>query len=100
MTRWVLVSDQEAGWAPFAERQPEKSSECGRVQAIYTTSTPYTAHLIGLRLKRRFGLPWVADFRNPWVANTAVKPPTACIVNASGVGSPGGHRGRPCDGGQ
>jgi len=25
---------------------------------------------VGLELKRRFGLPWVADFRDPWVKNS------------------------------
>jgi hypothetical protein len=27
---------------------------------------PYTAHLVGMRLKRQFGLPWVAEFRDLW----------------------------------
>ncbi len=76
MARWLMVSDEQAGWAPFAQRQAEELIKRQQVQAIYTTSTPYTAHLIGLRLRRRFGLPWLADFRDPWVENTALKLPT------------------------
>lgn len=76
LARWVLVSDQEAGWAPFAQRQAEELIQRQQVQAVYTTSTPYTAHLVGLQLKRRFGLPWIADFRDPWVENPTVRPPT------------------------
>jgi glycosyltransferase involved in cell wall biosynthesis len=34
-------------------------------------------HLAGLGLKRRFGLPWVADFRDPWMALEMRVPPTA-----------------------
>jgi glycosyltransferase involved in cell wall biosynthesis len=77
LARWVLVSDQQAGWAPFAQRQAEALIQRRQVQAIYTTSAPYTAHLVGLRLKQRFGLPWVADFRDPWVGNMTLNPPTA-----------------------
>ena len=77
LARWVLMSDQQAGWASFAQRQAEELIQRRQVQAIYTTSAPYTAHLVGLRLKQRFGLPWIADFRDPWVGNTTLKPPTA-----------------------
>lgn len=76
VARWLLVSDDQAGWAPFARRQASLLIEREQVRAIYTTSTPYTAHLIGLSLKQHFGIPWLADFRDPWVENTALKPPT------------------------
>lgn len=76
LARWLLVSDQEAGWASFAQRQAAELIRRRQVQAVYTTSTPYTAHLVGLRLKQRFGLPWIADFRDPWVGNATLRPPT------------------------
>lgn len=43
------------------------------VQVILTTSFPYTDHLAGLLLHRLTGLPWVADFRDPWSQNAAVQ---------------------------
>ena len=36
------------------------------VSAVYTTLSPASNHLVGLALKRRTGLPWVADFRDLW----------------------------------
>jgi glycosyltransferase involved in cell wall biosynthesis len=36
------------------------------VDAIVTTGPPQSMHLIGLRLSRATGIPWVADFRDPW----------------------------------
>jgi glycosyltransferase involved in cell wall biosynthesis len=33
---------------------------------IYSTSPHATAHLIALFIARRSGIPWVADFRDPW----------------------------------
>ncbi len=36
------------------------------VDAIVTTGPPQSMHLIGLKLSRETGIPWVADFRDPW----------------------------------
>ncbi len=36
------------------------------VDAIVTNGTPHSLHLIGLELKKKFNLPWLADFRDPW----------------------------------
>jgi glycosyltransferase involved in cell wall biosynthesis len=67
--QWLLVVDQQLGWLPFAVHQGMKVIHQEDVQCLYTTSAPYTDHLIGYWLKRRTGLPWVADFRDPWVGN-------------------------------
>jgi glycosyltransferase involved in cell wall biosynthesis len=37
--------------------------------AVLTCSQPHANHLIGLALKRRTGLPWVAYFSDPWSRN-------------------------------
>lgn len=36
------------------------------VNIIVTTGPPHSMHLIGLGLHRATGIPWVADFRDPW----------------------------------
>ena len=36
------------------------------VDAIVTTGPPQSMHLIGLKLSEATGIPWVADFRDPW----------------------------------
>lgn len=77
ISRWLLITDDQAGWGPFALTAATRLIRRGGIDALYTTSTPYTAHLVGLRLQQRFGLPWIADFRDPWAENTALKPPTA-----------------------
>ena len=42
-----------------------------KIPILYTTSSPYSTHIIGLLLKIKFGknLFWVADFRDPWAHN-------------------------------
>jgi len=37
---------------------------------IFSTAPPYTPHLIAMKLHQRHGIPWVADFRDPWVEST------------------------------
>ena len=34
--------------------------------AIITTGPPHSLHLIGLQLKAKTGIRWIADFRDPW----------------------------------
>lgn len=36
------------------------------VQTIITTGPPHSLHLIGLQLKQRYDVNWIADFRDPW----------------------------------
>ena len=36
------------------------------IDAVYSSSPPYTCSLIARYAKRKHGLPWVAGFRDPW----------------------------------
>ncbi len=36
------------------------------VDAIVSTGPPHSMHLIALGVKKSLGLPWIADFRDPW----------------------------------
>lgn len=42
------------------------------IDIIYSTSSPYTDHLIGLEIKKYTNKPWIADFRDPWVGNVFI----------------------------
>jgi glycosyltransferase involved in cell wall biosynthesis len=69
----LMLVDRQIGWLPFAVRHTRGIIQKeDNIRAIYTTSAPYTAHLIGLRLKRITSLPWLADFRDPWVGNFSI----------------------------
>ncbi|UCG32729.1 MAG: glycosyltransferase family 4 protein [Phycisphaerales bacterium] len=47
----------------------EAVREC---DCIYSTYPTGSAHYVALRLSRQFGLPWIADFRDPWSQGTIV----------------------------
>ena len=75
---WVFIPDDRIGWMPFAVREGRGWLREQKFDAVYTTSTPHTAHLVGERLAREAGLPLLADFRDVWVGNyLTYRPATA-----------------------
>ena len=61
-----FVPDARKGWVPYAVKQAEEILRSEKIDAIITTGPPHSAHLIGLRLKEKFDIKWLADFRDPW----------------------------------
>jgi len=37
-----------------------------KIDVIITTGPPHSVHLIGLKLKQKLNVKWIADFRDPW----------------------------------
>ncbi|MBD3233330.1 MAG: hypothetical protein GF315_06355 [candidate division Zixibacteria bacterium] len=62
-----LIPSNEVTWNHFAFRKAVRIIESHRPQAILTTSPPNSVHLIGLKLSRKFSIPWVMDMRDEWV---------------------------------
>lgn len=62
-----LIPDARKFWKPFAVRAAESLLRQQPFDAMITTGPPHSTHLVGLHLHRRYGLPWLADFRDPWV---------------------------------
>lgn len=56
-------------WAYDVTQYIEKYVDLDQFEAVYTTSGPASAHLIGFYLKQKYGIPWVADYRDPWTFN-------------------------------
>jgi glycosyltransferase involved in cell wall biosynthesis len=63
----MAVPDRFVSWLPFGVARGLRVIRASGIRAIYSTSPPPTAHLIALALTRASGLPWVADFRDPWI---------------------------------
>ncbi|RKY72801.1 MAG: hypothetical protein DRQ24_04230 [Candidatus Latescibacterota bacterium] len=61
-----FVPDARVGWIPFALKEALKIVQAEKIDLIFTSSPPHTVQLIGMRLMEKSGLPWVADFRDPW----------------------------------
>ena len=62
----LLVPDPRRFWIKPSAAFLLDLLQKGQFQAIITTGPPHSMHLIGLELKRKTGIPWLADFRDPW----------------------------------
>ena len=62
----MFIPDARVGWNKHALRKAEELLQAGKYQAILTTSPPHSTQLIGLKLKAKYRLPWIADLRDPW----------------------------------
>jgi hypothetical protein len=67
--RLTSFPDHMLFWVPFAVSAGGRIRRAKKIDAIYTTSPPHSTHLAGLILSQRTGIPWVADFRDPWTLN-------------------------------
>ena len=61
-----FIPDARKGWCRFALKEARKIIKENQIEAIITTGPPHSTHLTGLALKKEFGLPWIADLRDPW----------------------------------
>lgn len=59
--------DCHIGWYFPAMAMALKIVRRHRFSFIYSSGPPQTCHLVGLTLSRLTEIPWVADFRDPWV---------------------------------
>ena len=61
-----FIPDARKFWIRPSVKILSKYLKENKVDAIASNGPPHTTHMIGLALKRKFGLPWLADFRDPW----------------------------------
>jgi len=62
----LFIPDARIGWLFTAVREGIKIATNEKINAIYSSSPPYTCSLIARNIKRVTGLPWIAGFRDPW----------------------------------
>ncbi len=72
--RFVFFPDDQIGWLPFALRAALRRHRTSPFDVVYSTASPITSHLIAGLLKRRTGVRWVAEFRDPWLGTALSKP--------------------------
>ena len=62
----VFIPDAKIGWLPAAVQAASRIIREENIELIYSSSPPPTTHLIAQKLKKKFKLKWIADFRDPW----------------------------------
>lgn len=72
----LLVPDTYRGWIPYAMKAARAAVADRRFDVVYSTSPPESSHLVAQRVHDETGIPWVADFRDPWMNLYLLPPPT------------------------
>lgn len=58
--------DQDLAWALSAVPAGTRLVREERLDVILSSAPPFTTHVVAGEVARRTGVPWVADFRDPW----------------------------------
>ena len=61
-----FIPDPRVFWVKKSIKYLTEYLKENPVDVIVTNGTPHSMHLIGLGLKEKLGVKWVADFRDPW----------------------------------
>lgn len=70
LSKWIrlnfFVPDARVGWKRYAVRVGKRIIRREGIDLILTSSPPHSLQLIGQALACETGIPWVADYRDPW----------------------------------
>jgi glycosyltransferase involved in cell wall biosynthesis len=61
-----FIPDARVGWNRHAYKKAIELISDYQIETIITTSPPHSTQLIGLKLKQKLGIRWIADLRDPW----------------------------------
>jgi len=61
-----LLPDPRKGWNKYALKKAAELIKEFNIDTVVTTSPPHSTQLIGLKLKQKFNIRWIADLRDPW----------------------------------
>ncbi|MGV8092787.1 MAG: glycosyltransferase family 4 protein [Mangrovibacterium sp.] len=62
----LFLPDPRRGWNRYALQKATELINRYHIKTVITTSPPHSTQLIGLKLKKKLGVRWIADLRDPW----------------------------------
>ncbi|HLA56272.1 MAG TPA: glycosyltransferase family 4 protein [Flavobacterium sp.] len=62
----VFIPDARICWVKPSVSFLEKYIKENEIDTVITSGPPHSLHLIGMKLKEKLALKWIADFRDPW----------------------------------
>jgi glycosyltransferase involved in cell wall biosynthesis len=66
LNNWLFVPDNFALWVAPAVRAAHALLAAERFDAIFSSSPRPSVHVVAAALNRLDGVPWLADYRDPW----------------------------------
>jgi glycosyltransferase involved in cell wall biosynthesis len=70
----IFFPDDQLLWGPSAATAGMVAVRRHRPDVLYSSSPPISAHLAAGAVHAMTGIPWVADFRDPWIGNAFARP--------------------------
>ena len=61
-----FIPDPRRGWNRFAYKKAVELIKIYGIHTVITATPPHSSQLIGLKLKKEFGVNWIADLQDPW----------------------------------
>ena len=65
----MAFPDSKVSWIPGAHRRVRSLLKQHHFDLIYSFGYPWSCHVVGCAAQRRSGVPWVADYADPWTLN-------------------------------
>ena len=67
---WVRANlffpDSRMFWINTVTNQAIKFIKKNEINCLITTAPPFSTNLIGLKIKKKTGIKWISDYRDPW----------------------------------
>jgi hypothetical protein len=80
MLEWLFsFPDPQCFWLRPAVQRLAQISPKDYPDVVLATGGPWTSLLVGKALAKKFGVPFIADFRDPWTSNPNRKPLSALL---------------------
>lgn len=61
-----FIPDARVMWMLTAKKAVDRLMKEHDISAVYSSSPPYTCSLIARYASRKYNIPWIAGFRDPW----------------------------------
>ncbi len=69
LRKYAFPADEDVLWTPRALHAAENLVTQEKFDAVLSTFPYLNVHMAAYQLKKQFGLPWIADYRDPLVGN-------------------------------
>ena len=68
--KWIranfFIPDARSMWIKPSVKLLSTFIKKNKIDAIFTDGPPHTNTMIGMKLKKQFGIPWLSDYQDPW----------------------------------
>lgn len=61
-----VIPDARKIWNKHAFKAASKELLTNKYDVLITTGPPHSTHLVGLKIKKKYKIKWLTDFRDPW----------------------------------